>query len=691
MFSDEQANGGDGGVMQPDGSATPTFGSTYSVTGTIATSGGTPVSGVTVTLTSTASVPPPVTTDGSGFYTLSGLANGSYTVTPMLSGYTFATTRSNPVTINGANVIGFDFIATPTSVPTYSISGKIATSGGTAVSGVTVTLTSTNAVPAPVISDSSGAYTFSGLANGSYTVTPTLTRYTFISQLTQPVMVNGAYITGANFTATLHTYSISGKVAGAAGVTMTLSGGASKTTTADGAGYYSFTNLNDGLSYSVTPSLAHYSFTYTGSASQPIKLNGADVTDVNYTAKKDQVQLTVTTTAYAGGAGTVSSSPSGINISGVSRASASFDYGSTVTLTASPSSSLLRWGGSCTGTSNTCTLTLSANTAATILYSGANYMFVTSTALAVNPTRAQATAECVARAAAAGLPGTYVAWLPDNTTTAEAGLGSARGWIRPDGLPFADSLTALNNGQVFYPPVLDENKQSVGAAYVLTGTKADGSTGMNCWSDSSKNAVVGRASQGSVGWTESGVTLCSNFHVYCFGVDLANPVSITAASGRKAFVSKAYFQLNGIGAADGICASEASAASLSGSFKALLATTSGTALSRFDDTAGSPWVRTDGIPLVNQVGDIASWNFASALTTHADGTYLQASDSHFTWIGAHGLTATATSATTCSDWSVNNSTTTGGTTVSSADSVYYSWDMLCSLTYSKFNLYCLQE
>jgi Carboxypeptidase regulatory-like domain len=85
------------------GAPTP---ATYSISGTVS---GVTASGVTVALAggSTAST----TTDGSGQYTFSGLSNGSYTVTPSLSGYVIAPTHI-PVTVSGANVTKQDFTAT---------------------------------------------------------------------------------------------------------------------------------------------------------------------------------------------------------------------------------------------------------------------------------------------------------------------------------------------------------------------------------------------------------------------------------------------------------------------------------------------------------------------------------------------------------------------------------------------------
>jgi hypothetical protein len=84
---------------------------TYTISGTV-TSSGSGLSGVNMALTgdSTANT----TTDASGNYSFSGLSNGSYTVTPSKSGYTFNPT-SIPVIISGADQTGKDFTATPTS------------------------------------------------------------------------------------------------------------------------------------------------------------------------------------------------------------------------------------------------------------------------------------------------------------------------------------------------------------------------------------------------------------------------------------------------------------------------------------------------------------------------------------------------------------------------------------------------
>jgi len=170
---------------------------------------------------------------------------------------------------------------TPPPAQTHSISGTISpVTGG---SGATVTLS--GAGNATTTADGAGNYSFTGLANGTYTVTPSQTGYTFTPS-SQPATINGANVTGVNFTAAQQggqTFSISGTVSpvtGGSGATVTLSGAASATTTTDGAGNYSFTGLANGT-YAVTPSHTGYTFT---PSSQPATINGANVTGVNFTA-----------------------------------------------------------------------------------------------------------------------------------------------------------------------------------------------------------------------------------------------------------------------------------------------------------------------------------------------------------------------------------------------------------------------
>ncbi len=80
--------------------------------------------------------------------------------------------------------------------PTYGISGTV--SGGPATLALSGTSSATTAT------SSSGTYTFSGLSDGTYIVTPSESGYTFTPASASVTVTNGS-VTGVNFTATSNT------------------------------------------------------------------------------------------------------------------------------------------------------------------------------------------------------------------------------------------------------------------------------------------------------------------------------------------------------------------------------------------------------------------------------------------------------------------------------------------------------
>ena len=240
---------GCGGVVSgPSGQTPPPPPpTTYSISGTISPAAG--GSGATVTLSGAGTATS--TADSSGAYTFTGLANGTYAVTPSKAGYTFSPASQN-ATVNGANLTGINFTATA-QTNTFSISGTITpTAGG---SGATVMLSGPAA--ATSTADTSGNYSFTGLANGTYTVTPSKTGFTF-SPVSQSVTVNGANQTGVNFTATPQQSH-----------TVALSWTASTTTTV--TGYNVYRSTTNGTGYAKINSSLVTVLTYTDST----VLNGA--------------------------------------------------------------------------------------------------------------------------------------------------------------------------------------------------------------------------------------------------------------------------------------------------------------------------------------------------------------------------------------------------------------------------------
>ncbi len=162
----------------------------YSISGTIS---GDVQQGVILALSGASSA---TTTSGTGgTYTFANLANGNYIVRPSLNGYTFNPT-SISVTIQDGNETEIDFTASAVVPGTYSISGTIS---GDVQQGVILELT--GSATATATSGADGSYSFNGLSNGNYTVTPSLAGYTF-QPTSLPVTIANDDQTDVDFTAT---------------------------------------------------------------------------------------------------------------------------------------------------------------------------------------------------------------------------------------------------------------------------------------------------------------------------------------------------------------------------------------------------------------------------------------------------------------------------------------------------------
>jgi len=247
--------------------------STYSISGTVS---GEVKAGVTMTLSGVASKT--ATTSASGTYTFSGLLNGSYTITPSKTNYSFVP-ASIPITIADDNQTGVNFTAYGTN---YSISGQVT---GDIKEGVTITLSGDPSQT--TTTNSQGIYSLTGLMSGNYIVTPSKTGYAF-DPLSRAVTISGEDQNNQDFVATVAgNYSISGTVSGAVqeGVTMTLSGTASKTTTTDSDGFYSFAGLINGT-YTVTPSKSGYTFE---PASRSVTISGGSVVGKDFVASSTAI------------------------------------------------------------------------------------------------------------------------------------------------------------------------------------------------------------------------------------------------------------------------------------------------------------------------------------------------------------------------------------------------------------------
>ncbi|MFV9506445.1 MAG: PKD domain-containing protein, partial [Oscillochloridaceae bacterium umkhey_bin13] len=145
---------------------------------------------------------------GDGVGTGSG-ATTSYTY-PTVGVYIVTVTASNAVSSQQAQTV---VTVTSAPVPTYTVSGRVTTANGTGLAGVTLSDGTRTAT-----TNASGDYMLTGVPSGSYTLTPSLSGYTF-SPASLSVSVSGN-LSGRNFTATpisAATYTISGRVTTANG------------------------------------------------------------------------------------------------------------------------------------------------------------------------------------------------------------------------------------------------------------------------------------------------------------------------------------------------------------------------------------------------------------------------------------------------------------------------------------------
>ncbi len=121
------------------------------------------------------------------------------------SGTTVTMNDTAPITDRfNMSIVEITFGQAEPPTTTYGIVG---TAG---IGGATILLSGTSS--ASTVTNNSGTFAFSNLVDGSYSVTPSLTGYTF-SPTSKIVTINGTSVTGVSFTATAQpqTYSISAR------------------------------------------------------------------------------------------------------------------------------------------------------------------------------------------------------------------------------------------------------------------------------------------------------------------------------------------------------------------------------------------------------------------------------------------------------------------------------------------------
>jgi hypothetical protein len=183
------------------------------------------------------------------------------------------------------NLTIVEVLAAPASGAGSTVSGAITPS--TLGSDATLTLSQGGTTVSTATAASNGSYSFAGVANGTYTVTPSKAGIAF-SPASRSVTVSGTNATVAAFTATT-VPSVTSTVSGAitpssfgSGATVTLSQGGTTVSTAiaDTNGSYSFAGVANGT-YTVTASKAGIDFS---PASRSVTVSGTNATIAAFTA-----------------------------------------------------------------------------------------------------------------------------------------------------------------------------------------------------------------------------------------------------------------------------------------------------------------------------------------------------------------------------------------------------------------------
>jgi hypothetical protein len=297
---------------------------------------------------------------------------------------------------------------------------------------------------------------------------------------------------------------------------------------------------------------------------------------------------------------------------------------------------------------------------------------------------AAADAVCQARATAAGLSGTFVAWLSSSTSDAycrihglpglysancgQAALPTGAGpWVRTDGFAFMDALPATT--ALYTPPIYDESGVIPAGATsgmglkLLTNTARSGapaSLSATCtdWTDGVAATGITTGGTGeTVWWSNSSTGYCNDATVrlLCFERGAGNPLPSFATTGKHVFATSTAGTGNlstwadaggqtGLAAGDKICQARATAAGLANptTYKAWLSTFSINAVDRL--TSVGPWVRLDGVVIADSKADLTDGVLFTAVTFNEYGvgndTFL------YTGTAATGLS----SGFTCVNW-----------------------------------------
>jgi len=305
-----------------------------------------------------------------------------------------------------------------------------------------------------------------------------------------------------------------------------------------------------------------------------------------------------------------------------------------------------------------------------------NYAFFTSTYVdSTFGDIANADASCQAFADAAGLDARFIALVGTQSRDVRARVDGSRGWVDVAGVPIVDQPANWFDGSMFHPLRRDERNELVGL----------------------RDARIGDSFGDCAGWTSNTVLVSSSivFSTQTFRLDGTThecsgqdslvcietghiaAVAVQPQAGRFAFVSAGSFVAGGgLASADALCAGEAAAAGLPGTYLAALGSSAGAAFSRFSLT-GPTWVRPDGIPLAATAADVAFAPYLDSFASlHAD----RSPANYYIWTG---------DSMNCTDWTTQAGFGTVGIT-DSVDRLEWRATMAASCTVA-YPVLCLQQ
>ena len=256
----------------------------------ISADGGMPISNALVQVSSGGTVIYSALTNGSGNYTVTGVAAGSYTVTAASATYDTGVTGAT-VTAGDTTTVNFSLEASP-----GTISGTVTSQAtGLPISGALVEANLASIVVGFAVTDNSGYYVIPGVAPGSYIVDAYATDY---QTGTAGAIVLSNQTTTVNFSLQSSPGIISGTVTSAMGGTPIAStlvqviydGAVIDSTLTDSSGNYLITGVAPG-SYTVTAAATSYDTGVTGAI---VSANETTIVDFSLAASPGAISGTVT-------------------------------------------------------------------------------------------------------------------------------------------------------------------------------------------------------------------------------------------------------------------------------------------------------------------------------------------------------------------------------------------------------------